>query len=427
MSLDVYLQGRPVAELFPTGEYSYSLAYRPQTVAEAGPGEILLSNALPVRDEPYGPDASRAYIEGLLPQGNRRRKIARELGLDAADGYGLIAELGRDCLGAVTFMPAGEQPQPRGPDALSWLTDAELEELLQPRPPSLLDPAEPQRMRFALPGERHKLALVRDEESGRWAWPEAGAPSTHIVKPEAPERPGVVANEHACSIAYRELGLPVAHTSIEEIAGRSCLVSKRFDRWGEGPIVQRLHQESFAQALGIAPDAAQGRLCSGTPTLGEASGLLRAIGEERMVEVLMKTTFCDLLIGCTELRGGNVALLFGNGGPMLAPFYGIASTEVYGESRPRPIVIGPDVPPAPLLIDIRHTIELCGQEFQPALIESVKLMGPLCIALDAIAKRAQEEDWYRRAIDEAIGIATARAIGFREESVYLRPPGAPPP
>jgi serine/threonine-protein kinase HipA len=427
MSLDVYLHGRPIGELSPAGEGSYYFAYRPDVVEEDGADRARLSHSLPVREEPYGPDASRAYIEGLLPQGRRRRTIARELGLGTADGYGLIAELGRDCLGAVVFLPTGEAPQPREPGALAWLTDAELEDVLQPRPPSLFDPAEPQRMRFALPGERHKLALARDEESGRWAWPEPGVPSTHIVKPEPPERPGLAANEHACSLAYRELGLPVAHTSIETIAGWSCLVSKRFDRWGEGPIAERLHQESFAQALGIPPDAEERRLAIGTPSLGEASGLLRTIGEGPMVEILMKATFCDLLIGCAELRGGNAALLFGDDGPMLAPLYDVVSSELYGESRPRPIVIGPDVPPAPLLIDIRHTIELCGMEFQPALIESVKLMGPLCSALDSIAKRAQEEEWYRRAIDEAVGLATSRAIGFREESIYLRPPGSEPP
>ncbi len=423
MSLDVNLRGKPVGALSRHGEDSYSFAYRAEAVEEFGAGNVLLSNSLPVSEEPFGPDASRAYVEGLLPQGARRRAIARELGVDPSDGYGLIAELGRDCLGAVTFLAEGETEEPRDESSIAWLSEAELEEVVQPRPSRLLDPARPQRMRFALPGERHKLALVRHEESGRWAWPEPGVPSTHIVKPEAPERPGLVANEHACTLAYRELGLPVAHTSVETIAGRTCLVSKRFDRWGAGPNAERLHQESFAQALGVTPDNAEGRLVAGTPTLGEAAGLLRAIDEGSAVEALMRITFCDLLIGCTELRGADAALLFGRDGPMLAPFYDIASTEIYGETRPRPRVIGEDVPPAPLLIDIRHTIERCGLEFQSSLIEAVSLMGPLCGSLGAIAERAQEEGWYRRAIDEAIEVATSYALGFRDEAVYLRPPG----
>jgi serine/threonine-protein kinase HipA len=421
MSLDVYLHGKRVGGLFRLGDHHYSFAYAPEIVAEVGAGEVLLSNSLPVRAEPFGADTTRAYVEGLLPQGARRRAIARELGLDPGDGYGLIAEIGADCLGAVSFGRGPAEAEARGVESLTWLTDAELEELLQPRPERLFDPADPRRMRFALPGERHKLALIYDESADRWAWPRPGEPSTHILKPEAPERPGIVANEHACSLAYRELGLPVAHTAVAEIAGQTCLVCKRFDRWGEGPAAERLHQESFAQALGIAPDNARGRLCSGTPTLAEASGLLRAIGEEVAVETLMRTTFCDLLIGCTGLRGGNAALLFGDQGAMLAPFYDIASTEVYGEIRPRPIVVGEDVPPAPLLIDIRYTVELCGLEFQPALIESVKLMGPIVAALNAVADDAQTEGWNEPAVEEAIQLAIARVNGFAHESTYLRP------
>jgi serine/threonine-protein kinase HipA len=424
MSLDVYLHGKRIGRLVATGQGGYSFAYRPELVEAVGGGEVVLSNSLPLRTEPFGPDVSRAYVEGLLPQGERRHKIARELGLDPADGYGLIAELGKDCLGAVTFLAEGETEEPRDVRSLAWLSDAELEEVMQPSPDRFFDSSRRQRMRFALPGERHKLALVRDEESGRWAWPEPGVPSTHIVKPEARCRPGLVANEHACTLAYRELGLPVAHTSVETIAGQTCLVSKRFDRWVNGPRAECLHQESFAQALGITPDCKAKRLCRGTPSLGEASGLLRAIGEGGAVETLMKVTFCDLLIGCTKLRGANAGLLFGGNGPMLAPFYDIAATEIYGEVRPRPIVIGDDVPPAPLLIDLRYTIELCELEFQPSIIESVKLMGAVCMALGAVAADAWEEGWSAPAVDEATEIAAGRALRFREEAEYLRPPGA---
>jgi serine/threonine-protein kinase HipA len=160
--------------------------------------------------------------------------------------------------GAVTFLPAGASPQAHRPAKPRRLCEEELDEALRTPPRRLFDPADPRRMRFALPGERHKLALVRDGEG--WAWPAPGLPSTHIVKPEPADRPGLVANEHACSRAYGELGLPVAYTTIEEIAGHTCLVSKRFDRWGDGPGAERLHQESFAidDAIGIATSQALG-------------------------------------------------------------------------------------------------------------------------------------------------------------------------
>lgn len=427
MSLDVYLHGKRIGALAPTGEDTYSFAYRPEVAARMEPAKAQLSTSLPLRPEPYGPDASRAYVEGLLPQGARRAAIAEELGLDPTDGYGLIAALGRDCLGAVTFRPQGDDEPSGGPAEPAWLDEDELEEALRWAPKSYFDDARPQRMRFALPGERHKLALVRDEAGDRWAWPQPGMPSTHIVKPESPERPGLVPNEHACTLAYRELGIAVVPTTVEEIAGQACLVSKRFDRWDDGTRVERIHQESFAQALGIAPDDDGQRLATGTPSLSEAHGLLRAIGEADAIETLMRATFCDLLVGCAKLRGGGAALVRRpDGRAMLAPLYDIASTEIYGEQRPRPTVVGIDVPPAPLLIHLHHTIELCGAEFQPALIEAVKMMGPLISALGSVAEDAWEEGWHRRQIDDAIQVATSRCFGFREESEYLRPPGAEP-
>ena len=417
MSLDVCLRGERIGSLFRSGDGEYGFAYAPEAQA---PGSAPLSLSLPVRPEPYGARAARAYVEGLLPQGARRRAIARRIGLDPGDGYGLIAELGGDCLGAVTIGRDLAGAEPADPRSLSWLTEAELGQLLDPRSEEMFDEDDPHRMRFALPGERHKLALVRDEQEDRWAWPRPGLPSTHIVKPEPPELPGMAANEHACTSTYRRLGFPVAHTEVVTIAGRPCLASKRFDRWGEATAGECLHQESFAQALGICPEDAARRLSPGVPMLSEVSELLRAIGEAEAVQTLLRVTVCDILLGCTELRGANAALLYGAGGPMLAPFYDIASTEVYGQVRRRPTVIGTDVPPAPLLIDLRHAIELCGAEFQPALIDAVKLMTPLCSALNSAASEAQDEGWHHNAIEDALQILFERTKGFGREAQYLR-------
>jgi len=427
MSLDVYLHGKRVGALVRRGTDRYSFSYAPEVHAAFAAGTPLLSHDLPVQRAPFEPGKSRAFVEGLLPQGPRRGAMAYELGVGPADGLGLIEELGGDCLGAVSFGPAQDadgREEPIVEDEPEWLSDEELEEVVQLRPACFFDPDVPRRMRFALPGERHKLALIYDADGDRWAWPQPGAPSTHIVKPEVDDKPGLVANEHACTLAYRELGLPVVHTEVREIAGQPCLVSKRFDRWGDGTAAERLHQESFAQALGVAPDQAGRRLRPGAPTLAEATDLLVRIDEEDAVQTLMRATLCDLMIGCADLRPANAGLLHGPDGPMLAPFYDIAATEVYGEVRPRPIVIGEDVPPAPLLIDIRHTVELCDVEFQPGLIEAVRLMGSICSALNSVADAGWRAGWKHPIVEEVLQNAMSRVIGFQHESMYLRPPGA---
>jgi serine/threonine-protein kinase HipA len=416
------MHGKRVAVLALGPLNSYSLTYDQEAIGDLDPGRTQLSLALPPRAEPYDHEQSRAYVEGLLPQGERREAFADELGLDPEDGFGLIAEVGRDCLGAVTFLPEGEE-EFHGADTLAWLDEDELEEVLESPPGRLFDEERPERMRFALPGTRHKLALVRDEVEDRWAWPHPGVPSTHIVKPEPAHLPGIAANELAFSGAYNEIGLPVAFSTLEQIGGVSCFVARRFDRWGEGAGAECQHQESFAQALGIAPDEVGGRLNPGAPTLAEACVLLRLIGEESTAAILLKAAICDLLIGNTKPRGGSVALLYGEGAPMLAPLFDVVTDELYGAVRRRPVVIGVDVPPAPFLIDIGHAIEQCGFEFQPSLIAAIPMMTELCGAVGRLARQAQEQGWYRRAIDDGLLLATRRMTSFAKEIQYLRPSG----
>jgi serine/threonine-protein kinase HipA len=212
LALDVYLRGKQVGSLRPAGG-GYEFAYAEEALVAAGDGDghspARLSRSLSLRAEPFAYEEVRAYVEGLLPAGARRERIAAELGLDPADGYGLIAALGSDCPGAVVFLPEGAPP-PRRParEEIAWLEPRELEEVVATPPPRLFDPDRPQRMRFALPGERHKLALVLDGERG-WAWPEPGLPSTHILVPEPGERPGFALNEAGCLLALRTIGLPV--------------------------------------------------------------------------------------------------------------------------------------------------------------------------------------------------------------------------
>ena len=155
MALDVHLRGARVASLR-RKRRGYSLAYDTDAVERLGEDRARISLALPPRSKPYGREETRVYVEGLLPRGARRRRLAHELGVDPADGYALIAELGSDCPGAVTFLGEGEEAGPRAPEELAWLSEDELAEALEWPPERCFDPDEPRRMRFTLPGERHK-------------------------------------------------------------------------------------------------------------------------------------------------------------------------------------------------------------------------------------------------------------------------------
>ncbi|MGH3429266.1 MAG: HipA N-terminal domain-containing protein [Mycobacteriales bacterium] len=138
-SLDVYLHRDPVGVLSRLDGGGYEFAYAPAVVDRIGEGSVLLSHSLPVRAGAFDHAEAQPYFGGLLPDGMRRERIARELGLE----------------------PAG-------------VADDELEELLDIPPSRLFDPDRPRQMRFALPGERHKLALVHDFSVRSSAWSSTG-------------------------------------------------------------------------------------------------------------------------------------------------------------------------------------------------------------------------------------------------------------
>ena len=427
MSLDVYLYGERVGTLFPAGENDYRLAYDPELVARVGPGTVLLSNSLPARPEPYSAEATSAYVEGLLPEGQRRARIGRELGIDHADGYLLLAELGSDCPGAVSFLPEGTTPQPRDPESLSWLSEDELAELVKPPPPRLFAGENERRMRFALPGVRHKLSLVYDEANDRWAWPEAGFPSTHVVKPETGEYPEYVANEMFCMTVCRQVGLPIAKASVKELAGRPCLVSPRYDRVvGEGLAVRRLHCESFCQALGIWPFAPEETEEGEAPSWKEACGLLNAVSRPDEVVNLLTAAFCNYILGNGDAHGRNFVLIDRERRSVagaehrwrIAPLTDITSTVVYDDPVHHGLLISEEYQETSYLLELAEVCEECEFDFEVmrglASVTADRVGG----AVETIATRAKKEGWHQPIVDRIVELAADRAFGLGAEVEY---------
>jgi serine/threonine-protein kinase HipA len=376
-----------------------------------------------VRAEPYGAERARPFFEGLLPDGLRRERIARELGLEPADSLGLLAELGRDCPGAVVVLPAGREPPAPASVSPAWLADDELEELLAVPPPRLFDPGNEPRMRFSLPGERHKLALVRDERNDRWAWPQAGLPSTHIVKPETGEYPDFVVNRVACTAALREMGLPVAPLELATIAGSPCAVSRRFDRSGAGLAATRRHHETIWQAAGLPSEALLVEPRMDRPGFVASADLLREIGGEAAVETLFKVGFSNFLLGnCADdivarcdLHGRNASVLLDGGPEAETIFYGIASTDAYESDKNTTRTLPEWVEHTSGYIGLLRIGLECRYEPQPALSLAMKTSRSLGERLAKVAERAVEEGWFRPVIDEIALVVANRTVQLFED------------
>ena len=418
MSLDVYLYGERIGTLFPAGEDDYRFAYSPDCLERFGWGTALLSTSMPTTDEPFSADATKAFVEGLLPTGMRRLKLARELGIDPGDGYALIAELGRDCAGGVLFLPKGEPPTGDSGSSTERVTDEELEELVASPPPRLFDPERPQRMRAVLPGIRHKLSLTRPRPGGGWAWPRADLPSTHIVKPETGEYAEMVVNEMFCTTVAGEAGLFVVPTAIESIGGRACVVSERFDRTGRGFGVQRFHQESFCQALGFAPDAEPDSEEADGPGFAESCGLLRAIGQEERIANLLAAALCNYILGNGDGHGENFALIVVPDGSLLAPFYDIVSSAVYDDPTHVGMVVADDYSENAYLLELAEICDEGEIDFEYCRRIATNVSARMSRALETVAEQARREGWYAPVIDGIREFAGERALNLGYEVQY---------
>lgn len=127
-------------------------------------------------------EAVRAYFENLLPDSQDiRERLARRFQAASTDAFALLAEIGRDCAGALQILPGTAAPQAgRLVDAVP-LSDAEVAQVLR----SGLAPAPPgggraDAFRISIAGAQEKTALLWLD--GRWHMPQGSTPTTHIFK-----------------------------------------------------------------------------------------------------------------------------------------------------------------------------------------------------------------------------------------------------
>lgn len=64
-----------------------------------------------MRAERYvGPPVIAIFVNLLPDSDDIRRRVAERVGADGVDAYSLLARIGRDCVGALQFLPVGEAP-----------------------------------------------------------------------------------------------------------------------------------------------------------------------------------------------------------------------------------------------------------------------------------------------------------------------------
>lgn len=316
-SLVVWLHGESLAELTEPRSFSYRLTFSEQANKDYGRGARPLSLSLPIAERHQG-EAVRNFLNGLLPEGQIRTEIARDLGVPQNDLMRLLNAVGKDCAGAVQVLPEGHTP---GEGFIEPVSGEDLAAAIASLP---LRSAGGLMQQASLGGIQDKLLVARTEDGG-WGWPREGAASTHIIKPQP--GPGflnhLVRSEAWALEVARAAGVAAAEGHVQVFDERDAIVVERYDRANGG----RIHQEDFCQALGLDVNDKYesgdgGRLVKIAKLVGP-----RAKNEREFRASLLRAVTFNAAIGNGDAHSKNYSLLLHPHGTVeLAPLYDVAPT-----------------------------------------------------------------------------------------------------
>jgi serine/threonine-protein kinase HipA len=311
-----------------TGKLSFAYNEQWRNAQDAYP----LSISMPLALSGHGNAKIDPFLWGLLPENaNVLDHWARRFHVSARNAFGLIANVGEDCAGAVQFVRPERLDALLGQEspAIEWLDESAIAERLRilradhsawriPRDTG----------QFSLAGAQPKTALLL--ENGRWGVPSGRVPTTHIFKPPTGDFDGHAENEHFCLELAGALGLPVADSRIMHFQDEIAIVVERYDRLRTETGLWRVHQEDMCQAFAIPPTRKYQN--EGGPGIRDIVALLTANSTSSAEDV---ATFHDAvsynwLIAGTDAHAKNYALLIGSEGRVrLAPLYDVASVLPY--------------------------------------------------------------------------------------------------
>lgn len=331
-ALAVFLNAKPVGRL--TRAASGAVAFSYDASWLDWPGSMPVSISLPLTGEVFRGAPVINVFENLLPDAEQvRRHVAERLGAGGTDAFSLLSVAGRDCVGALQFLPDGEAPGPAGEVRGEVLSEAEIAALIRRlRVAPLGMEREDEDFRISIAGAQDKTALLRI--GGQWMRPTGTTATTHILKPAI----GVlhngfdlaesVQNEFLCLKLCSGLGQTVAEASIEQFEDQLVLAVTRFDRlWTEDGRLLRLPQEDFCQALSV-PSTLKYQRDGGPGIQSILERLKESDSPFKDRRTFLKAQMVFWLLGATDGHAKNFSIAHRPGGGFrLTPLYDILSAQ----------------------------------------------------------------------------------------------------
>jgi serine/threonine-protein kinase HipA len=377
-----------------------------------------LSQSLPLEGT-FSAEAVSAFFGGLLPEGEPRKLLSRQLGVSTGNDFSLLDALGGDTAGAISLLRPGEQPKPQGVD-VHWLDDRELAHEIAELPTRPMHVDADGEYRLSLAGVQDKLPVVVGGD-GRVGLTKGSTPSTHILKTPIAGLDHTVANE-ACSLTIgARLGIPTVEAQPHRLEGVEFLLVRRYDRMVDDDATKRLHQEDFCQALGIPAERKYQN--EGGPGLADLFAVLRrsVAVPARDAPTLLSYVALNFLVANHDAHGKNYSLLYPprSDRATLAPAYDVLSTIAYRKVRPmsRRMAMSIGGEYRPDYVRSRHLDRLFDEAgLGPAAAR--RLLRGLAAEAPGAARAARDAlavgGWNVPVLDRMVGVVDQRATWLAE-------------
>jgi serine/threonine-protein kinase HipA len=329
--LNVYLNGRLVGRLRRQTSGAIEFHYGPDWLSWEHALPVSLS--LPLREDGYRGDAVIAVFDNLLPDSEAiRRRLAERVHADGSGAYSLLAKVGRDCVGALQFLPDGVEPGPAGTVEGRPVGADYIARKIGDLSATPLGVDEDEEFRISLAGAQEKTAFLLWKK--KWYVPHGATATTHIIKPQIGVLPsGIdlthsVENEYLCLKLTAAFGLPSANVGIADFKGNRALVVERFDRlWTRDKRLLRLPQEDCCQSLSVPPTRKYES--DGGPGMTAILNLLKGSDDpEADRRLFLKAQILFWLLGATDSHAKNFSIFLRPGGRFrLTPLYDVMSVQ----------------------------------------------------------------------------------------------------
>ncbi|NQZ90666.1 MAG: HipA domain-containing protein [Saccharospirillaceae bacterium] len=306
--------------------------------------------------------AAYNFLDNLLPEGEARKLLVQDIGVNEKQVFPQIRAIGNDLSGAFSFL--SEQVLSADKAVFRLIKVEELIHRLDHKEDiGLLQWDEKPRLSVA--GVQDKLNVFVNEQS-EMGLADGTLSSTYILKFERKNCANLVINEYFCMKLSHLVGLPTSEVSLKRFGKHPALSVKRFDRRFDvtNNRVLRKHVIDGCQALNLPRDYKYER------NLGDGRDV-KHIRDGASFEKLF--SFCrkssepiantqwlinwqlfNLLISNYDSHGKNVSFFYGANESVFTPAYDLVNVAMFDQ--------------------FKHTLAMAmGDEFEPDTINAYQL------------------------------------------------------